>query len=610
MNRVRLGMGIAVLGVAVGLVALGLKSQDRKAVAPWDTDDSNAKLKGPAAKGDVGPVVEARDFEAILPGGVTIRFVGVSRDAYPHEPFRLADHSWSPAGGLYEEEEKWLEQTRNGDLGKFSPARYLTFRISAPAGQSYDTYGYIPGSPEPDKKPLTPTAGFDWPETNRMFGPDFVDRFGLVVPDLTADRYRYGIASGPWKTVATAKISGSPNPSKVLDKGPWGVLRMRGLDEQKPRPGEISKLEIPQIYFIAEPEHEPRKFSYRVRLLDQFGAEVGNRLTPGPVASCNAPTFSKVDRVDVEARPYTYVEFRNVHFNPDKAKWPDAYWGTEGEKAVSKDAATGFEFRGTMVLKPKNGFMVNAGIYAPDGKRWMDFPDSGFAQGFQMPDTPDWRGTRYALFKISAPETSMEAGPRLDLFAASSAVEEPATASAVWSTELRPSTNPVDVVMFKGPPGTKYLRARVLVPHGDWKVIGRVKPDRGPFMPLTPELKEAFKRGSVSCTVYRLIVRDNGAVESHVLPPNQIWRVSETALKIDRAKGALRVFARMKDGRRVMLSHNSISSIGDEFFEFDWTRDDRLILREKGPYLDEIESFEIEQLPYGKPVWLSAKLPT
>ena len=292
MDRVRIGIGAAVLGAAVGLVALGLKSQERKAVAPWDTDDSNPKLKGPAAKGDVGPVIEATNYEATLPDGVTIRLVGLSRDAYPREPIRLADHSWAPNGGLYEEEEKWLEQTRGGDLGKLSPARYLTFRISAPAGQSYDTCGYIPGSPEPDKKPFTPTAGFDWPETNRMFGPDFVDRVGLLVPDLAADGYRYGIATGPWTTVASLKITGSPNLSKVLDKGAWGVLRMRGLDEQKPKPGDISKLEIPQVYFIAEPEHEPRKFSYRVRLLDQFGAEVGNRLTPGPIASCNAPTLN------------------------------------------------------------------------------------------------------------------------------------------------------------------------------------------------------------------------------------------------------------------------------------------------------------------------------
>ena len=418
-------------------------------VAPWDVPDAPNPYPGLSASSplvsDPPKLAHTDSAKVVLPNGINVQLMAVGRRGWGRETlFRNtlpdAQPAWNtdgspylgtgptekplegvltphPTGGLMTDPQAGKEFDDKG-------ARYLAFRLTGQPGAAVDLYGYVPqtahrGEPRPERHGRDVPVSLALPSDGRL---DYETE--IVVDDRTAVGYRLAYATGEWKTVAAVTVDSAKAAGvSTLAHGEWGELRQdaRALDRVREAQKESLRKNgfaigpsIPPYatYTVAFPE--PPKFATRLRLTDRFGEtftlprSLGTYGSPGDSGNFRWPAV----RVEVQARPYSWVEFSNVRYDPDPSKWPVAYWGAEGEKAASQvDGAT---LRAIVDPTFQEGKLTPTHVYAPDGTLWRDFPDPSSVSWPWIVDK-DMPGKLLAHLRIIPAQASGQSAPDLAL---------------------------------------------------------------------------------------------------------------------------------------------------------------------------------------------------
>lgn len=606
---------LAVLTVA-GWKFIG-KQEHRESVGPWDTPDLANPFptapKGAPAVPDPTPVIHAKDNVAVMPDGTKVVFEALSRNgvAGPETDFSFRDRSWAPDGSPYSGPEI---RSNGGDLfTRYSElenkgARYLTFHITSPSTQTIDVYGYVPdfakrGTPRPE------LHGRDVP--GRMeFQKNMATQYRppIVVDDRSASRYLFAVASGPWTEVASV----SPVPAKPaaveLARGGWGTLQM--IPPPPERNLEISaRRTMPTVTFRVDSPSEPPRWSYFIHIFDKTGRDLtgGTRYGLPNVAGVAVAGLKDVARITVECRPYTYAEFSGVHYDPDAKRWPKAYWGGAGEAAVQR-AGTDAELYG--IFRPKiTGDGWNAGeFFAPDGKAWREFPNPNQLKPFFS--TNSWPAGENLIAVLKLPNVGNRTA-RVETYAADS--DEPGKGLREKLPGLYPySTNRADNQILFVRPRSQYVQFEITSTGDEWTTAGEIEPPRVALKTYSAQEIDAVHRGTtVIHSAITVILRPGGWLDFYYEPVQGGPNVLMQKLLTWDGKQEKRLVGKLKSGKEVVLANNGSSSDGSIEYHFSMSES-------RGPILDtyqhmtalrDIETFEVQTRSFGKPVYVSAKLP-
>ena len=280
-------------------------------------------------------MLEVSGSIAVTPSGVRVRFLGVSEDLTLADPKqRLDDHTWSPDGSRYAGDSRALMTVSdNFNCDWQSPRRALTFELETPGNLDLDVFGYVPGHRQ-WRSDAQPNPGFLGPQKIVQRYPKFVDRFPVNITDPKATRFCLGIASGPWKQAANFDVTGfSPDESRTIGSGSWGSLKMIGRHDMVGVRGISFSGHMPTASFFVDAPTDERQYAYRIRYFDQKGREEGSAIVPSdhPLVIPGARTLEPTTRITVEIRPYSWIDFRGVHFNPPARDKSAEYWGADIE---------------------------------------------------------------------------------------------------------------------------------------------------------------------------------------------------------------------------------------------------------------------------------------
>lgn len=610
MKKILVAGAIVCTAVAVSFIVSADREPHRESVAPWDTDDH----PDPESQGSLVPkpanLTVASGYSAKFSSGHTIKLKAITRGYDGPKELRhsINERAWFPDGSPYYGEE--LRQNGGaahvlGDSQK--GVRCLSFDIASETDDDVEVYGYIPetartGTAQPE------LHGRDIPkkiEPSSRWG--FTYRIPVVVEGHAASSYRFALASGSWKPV----FSTTSIPKTVADQdiavGTWGRLRM-----VPPKKYRVYSGPPYAAKFVVEPA-DPVETSYRVHLLDKSGLEVGN--SGIFTASISEQGLSQVDKIVIEGRPFAYVEFQNVHFDPDPAKWGKSHWGSAGEATISKVPGIA-QLEGVLRPHLEGNRWQTAEFFAPDGIAWREYPEPGnLAARFS---TSSWPAGEPLVGVISVDPALLNKTQNVtvEAYEASSSVPGQGLGRKLGPPWPNKFQRAIGQTVFERPK-TDYVQFKLQVSDEGWKKEGEVKPPAEPLETFTPKQLELMESGATVYTrTFTVCIRGSGSLDFFYQTRDGKHELKQKLVTWPGDGREVRLVARLKSGERIMLHNNGASGgaspadSGPEYiFSLDKTAEPVLDALRSKVALKDIELFEVETRSYGKPEYLVAKLP-
>ncbi len=608
------GIGLAVAGgLALGAVAVllgaGRTGGKREGVAPWDVPDGPNPYPTAPAGAPVVPdpkgMVRAGGTKGTTDNGYTVEIVSVGRRGMNPMDETLPDARpvWSPDGSPYDGKPLTMPVDGGAQALEDKGARYLTLKLGGPMGRMVDVMGYVPeGAREGTPKP----------EFHGWFLPRWtsVSRFGdlrvcVAVDDRSASHFRFAVADGEWKTVATGKVDPKRRDAYTVLRGSWGTLRHLA---PRPRPFATSKWTLEDEYgrYVVEAPSLAPSDELRFQVVDTKGKPA---MAYGPGAA----------QVRIESRPWHWVELSGVHYDPDPKKWGKAmYWGAEGEAAVSK--ADGASLIGLVrPVRGEYGQWSPGAVYAPDGRLWRNHPDAqAIRPTFSGGEFP--KDALVAALRLDESRVSDATPAWIEGFAADSATPGEGLAEPLSPWPRSEARRGTAQVLFARP-ARPYVQFAIRYGSDDWTKAGEIPAPRLQFPLVPPAQRADYDSGRTMRTVYTVCLRGRGRADAYYQTRDETSTMREGLATWPKDAEA-RVVARLKSGRRVVLKPNSVGIsepnkevsrdvgfelIGNSDAVYDAARHDAV---DKTRVLfSEVAAFEIETRGFGKPAYVVAKLP-
>jgi hypothetical protein len=245
-----------------------------------------------------------------------------------------------------------------------------------------------------------------------------------------------------------------------------------------------------------------------------------------------------IARIEVQERPYSYVDFDRVAFDPQET--PKGYRGQEGRDHTI-DTPIG---KVVGVLKPTHdGAWVGSLLYATDGVRWLDPEPSlaGMEQGMFDPWDHPADNRRSILIEPNEALVASKTPTKIEIFAADSPDGPNQERLTIWD-EL-PLRLPISEISCN-PTERPYMRLDVRVGDGDWRTIETI--------PITDKMLNVAKRGVYGTRVLEVSCLSNGGISTWKDQPKPIpspskWRPDQEIV---------RVVARLHDGQTLEVNFN------------------------------------------------------
>jgi len=623
-----MGFGL-VVAAAVGF-GIQKGTQKHVPVADWDYVDSPNSHPVKQA-GDPVPtpknLIVAQGGVASTPDGIHVRFMGISKGNTMNP-----EHYWTPSGGPMEE----VFDPPMGQMPDQAPRtdgryRELAFSITAdhwPVDAS--VLGFIPG-----------IARMVLPEEDRIFhgwDPEralHIDRYatikktGVYVDDPQADSFILGLATGEWKTVDAAKneLKGPPYLGNIVAKGSWGravvtkaisELISSGADATKgfgSRSAIAYSKGFPTITLTIEPASGTVDDEYRLLAFDSAGVPVPLNSSRN-TADISVMQVKQIASFEVQSRPFQFLKFDGVHYDPVESLWKDVVWGPNQKTQSIPVGDFSAELIGLVSTKLgnkewNNQQYVTKTVYSVDGHVWKDHPENlsnvteskfGIPFGAQPPKELPRPWVAQVKFHFSDDSYPRPVG-RVKVFGSDSTTPGQGLHEE-WN--LRPSFQNLGseliplrsdlYVPISLDPKAKVAQLLFEVATGKWVKVFELKPDPNDIKPMGPDFR-----------IYSLEVGPE--VRVHYRAPGNTWVDKKVGdAKLDWRQ--VRVFARMKSGQRVPMALSSYRSEGgnedlrptyDLDREATETEGDMIALRD-------VEAFEIESRTISKGIMV-VKLP-
>lgn len=618
--------GSIAVGLALGaaLVLGGTKaSGKRTGVAPWDSPDGPNSYPGAPAGSlrvpDPKGLIRSKGPSGTTDNGYKITLEYVSRRGMHEVDGLLPDARpvWTAEGAPFVGKPGFTEIYSLPTTLQDKGARYLGFEVSGPAGQAYDVMGYVPegareGTPSPQVH--------GWDLNGHGYAPSAGQKGGyrtcVVVDDRAATHYRFAVATGDWTVVASGPIDGKDKSARTVLSGPWGRLVHAPLP---PRPFATTKWTMEDEYgrYVLETPSLAPESELRVRYVDATGA---------PADLYYSRAGGPAVRAIIESRPWHWVELSNVHYDPDPKLWPKgAYWGDEGNAAVSRSGDTRLE----ALVRPGPGSYPGGWepreVYAPDGKLWRAHPDpSAIRPTFSGGTNPV--DPFVAAFHLDETKVSWETPAHIAGFASTSPTPGQGLSDLPAPWRASEAMRPFGQLLFARPK-TPYVQFAVRYGSDRWTKAGEIPRPSFDLPLVPPEEQASYRRGSMSNIAFTVCLRSTGHADLYYHP-----RVGESVMKRELVRWEpdreARLVARLRSGVRVVMPHNSLgisnagaSQIVSRDASFNLTADSDALY--EGTFWDgksvktesrrvlfsDVAAFEIETRAYGDPVYLVAKLP-
>jgi len=259
-----------------------------------------------------GPVVT-------LPNGISVELAGVGSD-----PLGNGDDWWTPDGNLLLEPPTAgpIFLGRGDSLGDQYLRRALFFRLHATQDARISTTGYVVDPTNHLQKPgynFGRDAHLNYDDGTRNHAPlkpgsaaTGITLLGFP-PHETQCTYRYGVASGPWETIATTRFALQPTPGAITIPPKAIADRALLFFDDNPR---IEYGDAQRKWHMASllGGHSPLgEVARRLIALDKDGKQID---LP-PYAPYGLPTlagqWARVAEIQLQTRPYQWAEFKEIH---------------------------------------------------------------------------------------------------------------------------------------------------------------------------------------------------------------------------------------------------------------------------------------------------------
>lgn len=609
-------MKILVVASAICLLLIGSGCQngDHTGVAEWDTDDHPSPESSGAHLPEPSNLKIADGYSADFPGGYKVRLKAISRGYEgPKElQYSVNERAWLPDGSPYYGE----DLRRTGDvrfLGKDQEGvRCLSFDIASETDGDIEVYGYIPetareGSTAPELHGRdvlsTIQSNYRW-ETHY--------RTPIVVEGHNATSYRFGLAGGPWKQIFSSSSIPAAPVDQEIGKGPWGRLVMEAPKKLGTYGGRM-----PAVRFLVE-FAEPSEMSYRITLYDRDGNEMNHGVIRQRAfeAHVSKRALSTIGKIVVESRPISYIEFKNVHFDPDSRKWGSSYWGTEGESKIAKAPGVA-QLEG--LLRPRiDGQNWTPGeFFAPDGKAWREYPEPNNLRA--RFSTSEWPAGE-PLVGILTLDPSLVANSQtvtVEAYVATSSTPGQGLGNKLPSLLPGKFEHNICQLPFVRP-NTEYVQFKVEPSEESWHKEGETNPPSDPLIRYTPDQLRKMASGTkVIIDALTVCIRGKGSLDLFYHTADGKSELKEGLVRWPADGREIRLMARLKSGGRLQLYNNGASFSNNDpassgpvyIFHLDKDGEPMLDSIKSEVALKDIEAFELESRVYGKPAYLVAKLP-
>jgi hypothetical protein len=627
--------------------AIGAPAGGRTPVAPWDVDDIPALTAGVESNliPDPKESIPVNGYKAEFKGlaldlrAVSRTIMGTTRLGY-----NVNSRSWSPDGGAYRGWDVSSHWGMSGSDREGKGARYLAFRVTSDKPQDVSLYGFVPGSAH---------LGSDLPQNRGVAGGTELQmdsktdpRYGgytaeawqkyrpaVVVENDRADRFFLGVSVEPWQELGMFSQFPRVVSKPFRVSATWGTLTIERLVPKAEGKFASEPYIAPPIKISIDPATEPRQSAFRIRLLDAAGAQVGvNGVNisgdyPSPdQLICHVTVWDRVDRIVVEGRPLTYLEFKNVHYYPDAGKWPETRWGQDGYRDVQKVEGVG-QLEGIVAPTATTMFDELDDFYTPSGARWAEYPDQGLL-GAGSNNLPGFEHPMAALIRFDPRLAGCT--PEFSVFGSAGPDPGKGSASALVGAYSGPSggDKPYYSIRFKNPDGLSYLHIKVRMTERDWRILGSVKPPTGRFGQGKPGDFGRLGYGvQVDAPAFAVAVLQTGELAFKWIDTGGRREDRPKQAQWDGTAFETRLKARLKSGERIDLRANAWAE-GSKGFSYVFALDKNqepvfyekmMSYDEKHPegvesilktvYLKDVEEFEVEGRRYGQPFYFVAKLP-
>ncbi len=512
-----------------------------------------------------------KDGVATTSSGLSVRFLGVSNgtsDAW--------EHWWKLDGGPLDEN-PFPYAPQNGDQppvinGNF---RGISFQVSAKSPINVSYVGFIPGTPWHVLEPGEQLHNWDAPQTFELNQYNTVHKATFFADDISANQFLIGFAAGEWKNIDIVpnKLSLATKKGDVLAKGNWGVANVVRVPSDD-RFVTSAKSIQPGISITLDPPKGLLTQELRIVPIDEKGKEL-------PIFSRQNQAFIpnmmpvKPVRFEIQARPYEYIRYKDLHLDPDKKLWENIAWGPNQPTKKIEINGLSAELVAFASTKPGNQEWnklqyVQKNLFTIDGHIWRGHPTElegavGPKSEMETVIDPVTRQMRhghelpkpwFAVVKflgVSKNEPKTEG--QLELYGSDS--DRPGEGLHLdwnqtpmfWNEygQVRPIPETM-WISFAMKPEAKFAQLKMEVATGPWVKAVEFAPDPNEIKPMGPEYRQ-----------YTLELNSKVHVQ-YLMPGNK--RVDRVCDQTDLDGKQKRIFARLKSGARIPLAITAYHQYG------------------------------------------------
>jgi len=326
--------------------------------------------------------------------------------------------------------------------------------------------------------------------------------------------------------------------------------------------------------------------------------------------------YKNLGRIEIETRPYEFVDFQRVHFDPDPKLWGKSYWVIQG---VSKIRSLPDTVSLLGVLDPKveaRGGWDLANFYANDGVAWREYPEPNDLMatfsGGTWPEDP-----LIAAFKLDSKVVESGRTVTIEAFESTSSKAGQGLGAKLKPDFIRTFDRQRAQVLFARP-RAEYVQFKVQASANAWEKVGEATPPTESLRPYTPEDKKQIAAGvNVYVGAFEVVVRGSGSLDFFYKTPTDPNVLKQNLVTWPADGREIRLMARMKTGERVHLYSNGASfspsppSNPASTYTFRLNKDGEAELDsfKSRVKLKDIDAFELESRSYSQPQFLVAKLP-